>query len=544
VVVRIAPFSSSIQLLEKTQSLNKRRECIPAISDALRWSLLRTIQPPRRRKSLPLLVSLLLLLVPIMPGVLIPSLPLAWGTGWSIDSVPMLGARLMQATSSTLTSRHFYGCVWSGSTNQALAGATVSASGLTASGSSFYQQAVTGSDCGWTMELPYGSYTVTFSAPGYQSQTWQNWVWTADIGYSGGTVTLQPVATWTFMVYIDGDNNLEAGKEMDLSQMESVGSTTQVNIVALFGRKSTNDAIVYYVENGAATQVDWGSTDMGTPATLTKFIVYAGSHYPAQHYALILSNHGGGIEGAMWDDTSSHHLTVAGLTSALAGGAVHFDVVGFDACLMSMVEVAYQLRSYSDYLVSSEEVTYLHEFHYDLILSNLANNPRMSGRDLASVLVTYCHGDNADGTFSAIDLSRIDNVASSVNGLAGALKSGLSLYGNQITNARTNSEHYVFSYYVDLYDFAYLLSQDQSIGADIKNSAVTVMHAIDNAVISSWHGALHTRSHGLSIYFDTSRSSYQNMLQSIAPDYGSLDFCVSTGWKGFMEAYLQVDGTP
>jgi len=302
--------------------------------------------------------------------------------------------------------------------------------------------------------------------------------------------------------------------------------------------------MVYYVENGAATQVDWGSTDMGNSATLVKFIVYARSHYPAQHYALILSNHGGGIEGAMWDDSSSHHLTMTGLTSALVGGAVHFDVVGFDACLMSMVEVAYQLRSYSDYLVSSEEVTYLHAFHYDLILTNLVNNPQMSGRDLASIIVTYCHDDNADGTFSAIDLSHIDNVASSVSTLAQALKSGLSLYGNQIRNARTGSEHYAYSYYVDVYDFAYLLSQDQSIGANIKNAAVDVMGAIDNAVISNWHGAIHTRSHGLSIYFDTSKSSYQSMLQGFAPDYGSLDFSVSIGWKGFVEAYLQVDGTP
>jgi len=477
--------------------------------------------------------------------------------GWSPDIAYSGGAVHLQlltttvssstssSTSATLTSRLFYGTVWNPVANQPLAGATVTVSGSTASGSAFTQSMVTGSDGRWEIQLPWGtSYTFTVSALGYQSQSIQLGSWTPDTSYSGGVVTLQPTASWTFMVYIDGDNNLEGGKELDLSQMESVGSNTQVSIVALFDRKSTNDAMVYYVQNGAATQVDWGSTDMGNPATLMKFIVYAGSHYPAQHYALILSNHGGGIEGAMWDDTSSHHLTVAGLTSALAGSGIRFNVVGFDACLMSMVEVAYQLRSYSDYLVSSEEVTYLHEFHYDIILSSLVNNPQMSGRDLASILVTYCHGDNADGTFSAIDLSRIDNVASSVNGLAGALKSGLSLYGNQIANARTSSEHYYFSNYIDVYDFAYLLSQDQSIGANIKNAALDVTHAIDNAVISNWHGAIHTRSHGLSIYFDTSKSSYQNMLQNIAPDYGSLDFCVSTGWRGFVEAYLQVDGTP
>jgi hypothetical protein len=77
----------------------------------------------------------------------------------------------MQATSASLTSSLFYGYAWSGSTNQALAGATV-----TASGSGFSQSVVTGSDGRWEIQLPYGSYTVTFSAPGYQSSSMQlNW---------------------------------------------------------------------------------------------------------------------------------------------------------------------------------------------------------------------------------------------------------------------------------------------------------------------------------------------------------------------------------
>jgi hypothetical protein len=66
-----------------------------------------------------------------------------------------------------------------------------------ASGSGFSQSVVTESDGRWVIDLPYGSYTIIFSAQGYQSQTWQNWVWNADIGYSGGTLTLQPTASAT-----------------------------------------------------------------------------------------------------------------------------------------------------------------------------------------------------------------------------------------------------------------------------------------------------------------------------------------------------------
>ncbi len=38
-------------------------------------------------------------------------------------------------------------------------------------------------------------------------------------------------ASWTFLVYLDGDNNLEDAAIDDLNEMEAVGFTTDANIV-------------------------------------------------------------------------------------------------------------------------------------------------------------------------------------------------------------------------------------------------------------------------------------------------------------------------
>ncbi len=57
------------------------------------------------------------------------------------------------------------------------------------------------------------------------------------------TLSLEPLeqrlllqADWTFMVYLDGDNNLESAAIDDFLEMAHVGSTAEVNIVAQFDR--------------------------------------------------------------------------------------------------------------------------------------------------------------------------------------------------------------------------------------------------------------------------------------------------------------------
>ena len=48
---------------------------------------------------------------------------------------------------------------------------------------------------------------------------------------ASGPAADTPVKQWTVMVYMSADNNLEPDGIHDLNEMESVGSTDDVNIV-------------------------------------------------------------------------------------------------------------------------------------------------------------------------------------------------------------------------------------------------------------------------------------------------------------------------
>ncbi len=199
-------------------------------------------------------------------------------------------------------------------------------------------------------------------------------------------------AEWTFMVYLDGDNDLEGAGIDDFLEMATVGSNSDVNIVVQFDRISGEDSSHgdwttckrFYVTQGmepteANQEVDIEEVNMGDPAVLTDFINWATTSYPATNYALILWNHGNGwrarydaliedlrtattveeknairqelaevqrpsFKGVCSDDTDGDVLYMQEVQSALNAATTDVDLIGFDACLMGMIEVAYEIR--------------------------------------------------------------------------------------------------------------------------------------------------------------------------------------------------------
>ena len=105
------------------------------------------------------------------------------------------------------------------------------------------------------------------------------------------------------MVYLAGDNNLDAAGVDDLLEMKAVGSTADVNIVAQFDRQGKGlQTRRFYLRKGdnldADVVAELGETNTGDPAVLTDFAIWAITTYPAQRYMLVIWNHGSG-----WDDS-------------------------------------------------------------------------------------------------------------------------------------------------------------------------------------------------------------------------------------------------
>ena len=145
-----------------------------------------------------------------------------------------------------------------------------------------------------------------------------------------------------------------------------------------------------YAENQLPDEVhstmleDMGTKDMSDPQTLIDFIKYAVDNYPAKRYMLILNSHGGGWYGISPDEAngSGDMMSLPDLRSAMETGP-HFDVVVFHACLMSMTEVAYEIKDLADYMVSSEiSMPALSVLGADVWLKELMDNPGMASYDV------------------------------------------------------------------------------------------------------------------------------------------------------------------
>ena len=108
------------------------------------------------------------------------------------------------------------------------------------------------------------------------------------------------------MVYLDADNDLEAAGIDDLNEMEMVGSTENVNIVVLWDGIAEIPGtrvyeLIYHPDPGIGSAPIYPDfiplgheMNMGDHETLAAFATWAMGEYPAEHYALILWDHGDG----------------------------------------------------------------------------------------------------------------------------------------------------------------------------------------------------------------------------------------------------------
>jgi hypothetical protein len=374
---------------------------------------------------------------------------------------------------------------------------------------------------------------------------------------------INDTAEWTVMVYLDADNNLESAGIDDINEMEIVGSTTEVNIVVQVDRipysvlAANNQGYAddisnsnwtttrrYYITQdfdpiqiNSQLKSDLGELNMGDPQTLIDFTNWAIINYPAKKYLLVIWNHGGGFRSPAytakdiaWDDTSGDKITMLELEYALSAISVqmgeNIDIVGMDACLMAMTEVAYQIKDYTDILVASEENEPGDGWPYNTILAQLVGNPTISSTQLAVDIVdkyifSYPYGNV---TQSAIDLSYMDDLANQLSNLALAIMSDTLTPKNVYINAAYYSQHYRDPDFIDLYDFCSKVLI-YSYNVQVKSIALSIQQTLISSVVinSNYNGWSVSGSKGLSIYFPWYYAYNSNK-------YNSINFAQDTFW--------------
>lgn len=347
---------------------------------------------------------------------------------------------------------------------------------------------------------------------------------------------------WTVMVYMAADNDLAGEAWKDLWSMELVGSNEDVAVVVELDTPS--GAFRYLVNRGGSTLLEsLGSVNSGSSGTLLNFIRFARARYPAQHYALILWNHGSGVKGTSrdiaFDFTTQSAITLPELRRALSLSGISFELLGMDACLMQMVEVAYEVRNYARVLVSSQENVPGEGWDYETILRALTGNPQMNTFDLARLIVdsyvAYYARSSTPGryTLSAVDLTKIGELAAAIDSLALAMLSDTVTPPWFYLSLGDSALYFGDPDFVDLGDFMRILASDPRVPLQVRERASIVLQKLRASVIdvqSLSVGSGIIEISGLSIYFPYT---------AYVRKYEELSFASATHWDELVKYLSQ-----
>ncbi len=358
---------------------------------------------------------------------------------------------------------------------------------------------------------------------------------------------------WTVMVFICADNNLEEAGFDDINAMETIGSTADVNIIvavdfsASYSGAPFTGGKIYYIDYDtggsiASTELySWPSEpNFGDPATLIYFVNYAQTNYPANNYALVLWDHGGGWAGVCFDDNPSAGISMSELSTALGDGSLlDIDLLAFDACLMGQAEVAYQVRDHCDFAVFSEENIPFQGFPYEYWLDDLTTTPSMSPATLASTMVDrYCEAYDTGGIYasvgadqvclSAVQTSQISGVSGALNTFTDALDSTSVARTHYSSLSYAIGNTYTFGYplYIDLGIFASQAAASIT-DATIAGYASSLASAVTTAVSAEEHLSGAGSLTGLSIALE---------------DYGSSSIALATDtrYDEFLDIFCSI----
>jgi hypothetical protein len=321
--------------------------------------------------------------------------------------------------------------------------------------------------------------------------------------------------------------------------------------------------------------------DMGSRDALRDFVQWAMKRYPAEHNALVIWDHGDGfrffanragltlaernkriaaidsmvvirsvlgdtaklakalqgtlsaslagsisehpVKAASYDETSGNMLFNRAIQSALEDALQdrRLDVLGFDACLMGMLENGYAFRNVATVFAASEELEPGDGWQYERVLGPLVANPKMTDTELGLQIVrayeaTYA-ALNQRTTMSAVDLRQIQTVATAASALGDALgvAIGAPQVKDQIRSARFACSEYAPGYgfhNVDLSCFAARLTSIRDPA--VRAAAVAVEQARAHATLAAYADKARTTSDyvsaGLAIYYPRSGSDYSN----------------------------------
>jgi len=396
---------------------------------------------------------------------------------------------------------------------------------------------------------------------------------------------------WTVLVYMNDNNNLSWQGNAKLNcQLKEIDKSDKMNIAVHFSAlrskgwnhpNAINSTRYEVRKNGVRKMEELGPLNMASPDTLVDFVKWGMNKYPAKHYMIVVQGHGGAWHGGLPDDVYDDRMDLPKMDEAFTRikketGTVP-DVIAFYSCLMANTEAAYQFRDHAKIMIGSEEVEFGAQSQYAEDVSapykdifNGLSQKLDSGADvgpeaLAKDWVKACDGKWTTPTQSAIDLTKMESFAKSLDRLATCILKGetpIEVIRDIANNTKHMRHKEIDRWYQnddhtynlrDLRELAENLSKDPRIkDKDTVEASRAVLKQFDEVVIANEAGTDYDtyspvrysephhitdhyeghRNHGLSIFAPTNPKimAYLEKAEKYPTKYREIAFARETAW--------------
>jgi len=284
---------------------------------------------------------------------------------------------------------------------------------------------------------------------------------------------------------------------------------------------------------------------IANPDNLTQFVKWAYTNFKAKRYCLFLWGHGyelllntdktltannatsnGNHRQARGNAAvGRNYLAPRSLKKALKDAGKALDIIGVDACSLSLLELASELRGHGEFMIASQGDVPDGSFPYERLLQTLTREMNERGSDRldpkaisAAIPAIYreAYQDYVLGfqtgiselTLTSIQLNNMNKIERALKQLATTLLSFAfdASVSAKVIEAREAARDFALGLFVDLRDFCHELAERIPEGG-IKAACDHVTAAIDGRKVEDCilenvtRGIECARCHGLSVYF-------------------------------------------
>jgi hypothetical protein len=427
-----------------------------------------------------------------------------------------------------------------------------------------------------------------------------------------------PGKSWKILIYLGADNSLYQFSKTSIDHIEKQAiASDNLDVLAQWDGPTQRDIKRLFFSNRRKQIVKTPRSlrNVGRYTRLRSFIKWSFRTCSSEKTALILWGHGDGVdhsyfyvpritktpinqsllteqslalplpslgatdldEGVLNRNNPNVYLSDSQLAQLLIsceqnGNAI--DVLGFDACLMAMVEICYELREATSSMVASEAVIPKTSWPYASIISAIESQPDLSPPEFGRVCVDeydkeYSNRRNRPViNLSCFDLKQWDSVVLTmkdfISCLLGAVENSQSR--SHIRSAMTTARYLEESDYIDVGTFCSEITR--SFTSDqTGTSAEKVIRTLSKAVYYCSHsGGSPISSAGVSLYFplilpggdlnkeirqirgSQSRIGHRSKKAEILDfqinwsHYRALSFPKITRWADFIELFFKLEG--